>query len=164
VAEEERLAGVVRDKMSELSVTYVSDDEWMGKITVRVQTADFAGEGAAWINPTDIEDFAKSLEAYPLSADKPLQLEAGHGGTADGRLPPQTLVRITVKPRGTRGEILVCAELESEIWVNPDFDLHQSVVARFLTGYNEMERFAKTLQRVASPEFKGATLMGNETN
>lgn len=150
--------------MSELRVMYVADDEWMGKLTVLVQTDDFAGEGAAWINASDIEDFAKSLTAYPLPADETVRLQAGHGGTADARLPPQTLVRISVKPHGARGDILVCAELQSEVWENADFDLHQSVVARFLTGYNAMERFAKSLQRVASTDFKGAVLRSNEAD
>jgi hypothetical protein len=149
--------------MNHLLVTYEADDKWMGKVTVRVQTADFSGVGAAWIKASDLEDFAQSLLAYPLPSDKAPQLEVGHQGSLDGHLPPQTFVRVTVMPRGYRGNILVRAELETE-FEHPDFDLHQSVVARFLTGYNELERFAKSLQCVASPDFKEAMLKGNEAN
>jgi hypothetical protein len=146
--------------MGELRISYEPDDEWMGKITVRIVAGAFAGEGSAWINASNIDEFAKSLDRYPLPTDPPSIIEGGHGGTLDGRRPPQTLVRVTIKPQGPRGDLLVCAELQTDVWRDDDSDLHQSVVARFKTEYALLERFARSLVGVAAKRVKEAVLEG----
>jgi hypothetical protein len=146
--------------MAELRISYAPDDEWMGETTVRVVSEGFAGTTAAWIGVRDIRDFAKSLDRYPMPPEQPSVFEAGLGGTLDGRKPPQTLVRVTVKPQGVRGDLLVRAELATEVWENEDADCRQMVVARFMTEYALVERFARSLEGVASGRIEEAVLEG----
>ena len=135
--------------MDELRVSYEPDDEWMGKLNVRIASGAYAGEGSAWINPDEIRAFARALDRFPIPSDQPASLEAGHGGSVDGRRPARTLVRVTVRPHGARGHLVVRAELETETWTEEDSDLQQSVVACFMTEYGLVERFARSLEKLA---------------
>ena len=146
--------------MSQLRIAYEPDDEWTGKIIVRVVSDHFSGWGSAWISPDDIKAFAKSLGRYPIPPDRPSIFNAGHGGSLDGSRPPATLVGITIKPQGPRGDLLVCIELQTEFWGNEDADLHQSMVARFETDYAPLERFARGLERVVCNLAEEAVLEG----
>jgi hypothetical protein len=109
---------------------------------------------------TAIHDFIKSLDRYPIPSEQPSVIEAGLGGTLDGCKPPQTLVRIIVKPHGVRGDLLVRAELATEAWDNEDADCRQSVVARFITEYALVEQFARRLEGVVSGRVEEAVLEG----
>ncbi len=146
--------------MDELRVSYEPDDQWTGKITIRVVAGQYSGEGSAWINPSQITDFASTLERFPMPNDSPAKIEGGLGGSVDGRLLPQTLIRVTVKPQGVRGHLVVCAELQTEVWKDDDNDLHQSVVARFRTEYGLVERFAQSLKYLAAGRALEAILGG----
>lgn len=161
--------------MSELRVSYEPDEYRFGKVTVRVATKQFAGETAAWTDTDGIADFARSLRAYPLSAEAPptLVIEYGEGGAYSrsspfwrvrnrwfGRreLPPRRpLVRITLTPYGPLGKVLVSADLQTD----DPLDFRQVVAARFLTGYPAIVRFAAALERIAeNPGFE-AVLVDN---
>ena len=144
--------------MDELRVTYQPDDQWTGKVTVRMVAGQFSGEGSAWINASDIGDFAKAIDGFPMP--KPAVFSAGHGGTLDGRRPPETLVRVTIKPLGLRGHLVVSAELQTEVWNDEDAELRQSVVARFTTEYGLLAKFAQSLQNVAAGRVNEAILAG----
>jgi hypothetical protein len=146
--------------VDELRVSYVPDDKWTGKVTVRVVAGQYSGEGSAWINPSQIANFARALGQFPMPNDHPAVFEGGHGGSLDGSRPPQTLVRVTVKPQGIRGHLVVCADLQTEIWKDEDNDLHQSILARFRTEYGLVERFSQSLDGLASGRVQEAILGG----
>jgi hypothetical protein len=146
--------------MGELRIAYDPDDEWIGEITVSVASGPFSGAASAWIGVSDIRDFAKSLDQYPIPAEQPALIEAGSGGTLDGRLPPQMLIRVSVRPHGTRGDLLVRVELNTKVWTDQSSDLHQAVSAQFLTEYALLERFARGLEGLASNRTREAVLKG----
>jgi|SRR5215217_1123525 len=134
--------------MNELRISYVPDDEWMGKILVTVRSGDFAGFGEAWVAIEQVDEFASALDRYPLPPTEPCVLEGGHGGNLDGSIKPQMLVSLAIKPQGQRGAILVMAKLEDEIDSDRSRDtaLFQTVEARFLTDYNSVNAFIPALK------------------
>ncbi|OJU09051.1 MAG: hypothetical protein BGN86_07065 [Caulobacterales bacterium 68-7] len=134
--------------MNELRISYVPDDEWMGKILVTVRSGDFAGYGEAWVGNEQVDEFAAALDRYPLPPTEPCILEGGHWGNLDGSIKPQMLVSLTIKPQGLRGAVLVVAKLEDEIENDRSRDaaLFQAVEARFLTGYNAISVFVPALR------------------
>jgi hypothetical protein len=148
------------ENCNELRVSYFPDDEALGQITVRVVAGQFTGAASAWIAPGDIVAFAKSLDRYPLPVEPASIIEAGTAGTLDGRLPPRTHVRVSVTPEGSRGVLVVRADLQTEVWRDEDSDLHQSVVARFRTEYALLERFARGLEGLVSNRIREAVLEG----
>ena len=148
--------------MSELSVEYQADDEWMGKVAVRVRTDDFAGFASAWISLEHLRDFAAALDCYPLPTEEPPRFEVEYGASLDGRTPPQTLIRVTLRPYGPLGKVLVRAELwaERDFAISADHDLHQTVDARFLTDYAAIDRFAGRLKAMVAERSAQAVLEG----
>jgi len=148
--------------MNELRVDYQADDEWMGKVAVRVTTDDFAGLGSAWIGLQHLQDFAEALGPYPLPTEGTSQFEVGYGGSMDGHTPPQTLIRVMLRPYGHLGKVLVRAELwaERDFAISADHDLHQAVDARFLADYAAIDRFTSQLKAIVAGRSTQATLEG----
>jgi len=148
--------------MNELRVDYQADDEWMGKVFVHVATDDFAGLGSAWISLQHLQDFAEALKHHPLMEEEAPQFEVGYGGSLDGLTPPQTLIRVTFRPYGPLGKVLVRAELwvERDFSISADHDLHQAVDARFLTDYATIDRFTSQLEAIVAGRLTQARLEG----
>ncbi|GLK79090.1 hypothetical protein [Methylopila turkensis] len=133
---------------SQLRLTIEQDDTLTVVIHAKVTTSTFSGYSAAHFEPMSVrQTFVPALMAFPLSSDNPATLEGGFWKQGvQGQL-DQIHLRVVVRPHGTRGAILVHTDVATEVWNGADVDLQQTCTARFLTSYEELNRFASALDQ-----------------
>lgn len=145
-----------------LTVQYTPDDDYVGELTVKVDSRDFAGQSKAWFDRTWLkENFIAALRAFPILIEDPPLIEGGFGSkTVPGTL-EQCHVRIAVRPYNSQGLLIVQTDLTTESWKSPDQDYQQCITARFLTEYALLDIFAQELEEVLSGRRESATLSGS---
>jgi hypothetical protein len=142
--------------MSEMiRMTFSSDDDGTGELTVTAGAQGFAGVGSAWFNADDLEAFASRLAEYPLS--HPMPAIAGGWGNEPGVL-SQEHVGISTYPVGSKGQIgvqvrLATPELETDSALS-----RRAVQLEVLTTYERLGRFARQLGAMIRGEVPEAVL------
>ena len=84
------------------------DGDGIGRLTVAVSANDFAGRSSAWFNRETVEEFARSLAAYPLGAHGSTTHSGGFGGGD-----PQTHIELHAYPVGAHGQVVIGASLST---------------------------------------------------
>jgi len=136
--------------MARLLITFEDDPhDDCGRLSVRVETAAFSGEGGVWTRPDDLSGFADTLSRYPIPADEPARLELGYGAP-DSR----TIARVVVGPKNARGALAVQVE------INDEGDTGRGVRAGFETSYTGVESFVSQLRALLRGGPTEAQLIG----
>lgn len=143
----------------ELKVNYWADDDATGELMATAAVGAFSARGAACVGRAHVKQaFLTALRAFPLTSANPPLVEGGVW--KDNGLLDQCSLRITIKPYGRRGKLLVHAELASEAWEPADADLQNRASIRFLTEYAVVERFAEEFEQVLDGKLEVAILKG----
>ena len=146
--------------MCHLTLTYLPEDISHGELHASMESAGFSGKGSAWFNVEQLHSFCAALGAYPLPASTPPSLNGGIWND-DGQVLVQTQVGITIAPYGTKGGIIVSAELSAPIWEIDDGRMHSAVRSHFRTDYPSLDRFRNALIGVLANEADTAMLHGD---
>lgn len=147
--------------VSELQVSYRTDEEHTGQIIACVRSGDFSARGAAWFGRVHVKDtFVAGLRTFPLDANSPPVLEGGFWSKGNRDVLEQCHLRITIKPFYSNGTLLVQVDLASEVWASPDADLQNFATVRFRAEYPAIDAFATEFEEVLDGRREVATLKG----
>jgi hypothetical protein len=93
---------------SELRLAVSIDHDGECGVAAFLNTGEFRGRGHAWLNAADLEDFSVAAKQLANSSSGEAVLSGGCL-SADGT--PDYTVRLVFRPYGSRGHILLAAEL-----------------------------------------------------
>lgn len=126
--------------MDSVRLTFQPENEWIGELFVEAQVRGFVARGSAWFNRSSIKEFSDRLARYPLAEDDRIELVGGVGVSPDG-IPEHVRFRLSVRPFGSRGLLLVEVDLSEETILSGPADLIQSASLKFITTYGAVDRF-----------------------
>jgi hypothetical protein len=66
-----------------LRLRFADDGDGTGKLYASAEAGGFAAKGAAWFGLPQIEEFAVAVAAFPLPADKQINLRGGFWKTTN---------------------------------------------------------------------------------
>lgn len=146
--------------MAELTATWSPEDDYLGTLDIRVQSAGFTGHSYAWFDKGQLkETFIAALRAYPIDADSAPFLEGDDSAGAEAT----KSLRIAVTPHDRRGTLLVRVDLVFRGRPhNPMVDKEHTVKVQFLTEYGMLERFAADLDALLEGKMDAATLRSKD--
>ena len=124
-------------RMGQLTITVEPDGDGVWRIGAELRSDHFSGRGWCWGSPEALEDFAKDLTTFPLSAPAQLKLAYGEGCGDDLRLDVQ------VKQVSALGTIEARVEI-----ADPD-DPSCRLKAKLMTSYASLDRFVPQLTALA---------------
>ncbi len=134
-----------------LSADFDPDDGSV-ELRCRVQSAGFAGTGAAWFTTEDLEAFCASLATYPIDANTPVLIEGGYWDSAHQLT--DTHLSIRIAPHNNVGALQVRVQLaEPKEYGHP-----RNVRTWFVVGYNDLDGFRSALAKVLSGNAEEAIL------
>jgi hypothetical protein len=82
------------------------EDDGTVQLCVAFASEKFAGAGSAYFQSTELYNFAKALDVYPLDKQKAPLLSGGYWDALAKRVAEEH-VGVSVVPRGTLGKILL---------------------------------------------------------
>lgn len=126
------------------------DRDDFGRLSLRVETEHFTGEGGFWVQWQDIIEYGESLDAYPIEADKPIVTQWGFGMQKGEDL----IIRISIGAKNPLGDLLVL------VVVADDNEPSQRLSASFRSGYAALDMFKRDIARMMNREIPQAVLHG----
>jgi len=130
--------------MDQLTLNYAQDDapNGTGDLEITVWASEFTGRMRSYVAETQMAEFARQLEAYPLPAPRALlaldlNIEIGSHGNL-GRL------RVSIDLSDTRAR-----------------DVEQRAALQFISDYAALDTFKNELSRMAREGRGTATLKGH---
>lgn len=89
----EQTGSAQRVTMGKISITYNAEDRFHGELTMKISASNFSGNGAAWINLTQLEDFYASLNLV-CAGEAPEAIITGGIWRDDVLVEPRVSLRI----------------------------------------------------------------------
>jgi hypothetical protein len=126
------------------------DRDDFGRLSLRVETEHFTGEGSFWVQWQDVVEYAQSLDVYPIEADKPIVTQWGYGMQEGEDL----IIRISIGAKNIAGDLLVL------VVVADDNQPSQRLSASFRSGYSALDMFMRDIARMMNREIPEAVLHG----
>jgi hypothetical protein len=133
-----------------LRYEFEADDDF-GWLDAEVKTDKISGRGGFWVQWQDVEEFGRSLRAYPISPDAPLR---GAWGFEPWKGDSIT-IRIEVVPANSRGDLKVEVEVADHI------EPTERLRASFLTNYPQLEAFSESIGKMINRQTDEAVLTGS---
>jgi hypothetical protein len=126
------------------------DRDDFGRLSLRVETENFTGEGSFWVQWQDVVEYGKRLEVYPIEVDKPVVTQWGYGMQEDEDL----IIRISIGAKNLAGDLLVI------VVVADDNEPTHRLSASFRSGYSALDMFKRDIARMMNREITEAVLHG----
>lgn len=127
------------------------DRDDFGRLTLRVETEAFAGEGGFWVQWQDVVEFGQSMNAFPIQPDNPIVRQWGY----EMQEGDDVIIRISIGPKNTTGDLLV------SVVVADDHDQSQRLTVSFRSGYPALDTFREDIARMMKREITQAVLKGH---
>lgn len=143
---------------SELRVTVVHDHDGECSVSVMLKSGAFQGRGRAWLNIEDVSGFVASTKILAATSAGEASLR---GGYFDKDGTPNFTVKLSLRPQGARGLILVSAELASDPpSVSTELQDVSRVAAALVVEPAALARFASQLSSIPKGAEVEATVPG----
>lgn len=126
------------------------DSDGTGQLFVEASAAGYSGRASAWFDVAQIADFARSLDAYPITPDDPPVLQGGFWAREDGNVLEQCHVSFRVVAADSRGTLAVQLHLETPFWNGDRAGSQQRVDLEILTEYASMHEFSRAVAALAA--------------
>lgn len=130
------------DGRSELRVTVSVDHDGECGVEAVLASGKFRGCGHAWLHVKDVEEFSAAAKRLAASSSGEAILSGGYI-KSDGA--PDYTVRLALRPLGSRGHIILAAELAEEPGAVPDGPARNRLAASLIVEPAALERFATQL-------------------
>lgn len=137
---------------------YRPEDEWHGEMLASVNSAEYAGRGAAWFSMEQLQSFGAALEVFPISEDAPVSLVGGFW--KDDETIDQVHVGISIAPYDRVGGLVASVRLSTPTWEDARHDLYHSTVAHLRTDYACLATFRMSFLALIEGQSDVATLEG----
>ena len=128
-----------------------ADRDDFGRLSIRVETSQFIGEGGFWVQWQDLVAFGETLATYPIDAAKPLGVRWGYD-KAEG---DDLVVRIAIGPTGETGPLRVQVEIAD------DNEPCHRIKTSFLSDYPSLDQFRRELIQLMDESVTEAVLRGH---
>lgn len=126
-----------------LHLTIHADDDGSADLIATAAANGFAGRGSAWLNITEIREFAVGIAKYPL--DDAVAISGGYySGNRPGEL-AQTHLSIRVYLIDGRGQLGVRVTLNDPQHTDDREEAIHFVALEIRTIYNRLERFSRDI-------------------
>lgn len=146
--------------MGKLSIAYKPEDIWHGELSVVVETREFACQGAAWFNVTQIQHFSDALNRVPIEEGSEPMLE---GGIWRMDVLEQPFVAIKLVQHNLTGAVRVECSLATPIHLHgTQSTFCNSCRVYLFTTYGDLHRFHMSLNALARGEQAYAELRVDE--
>lgn len=126
------------------------DRDDFGRLSLRVETKHFTGEGSFWVQWQDVVEYGQSLDVYPIEANNPVVTQWGYGMQEGEDL----IIRISIGAKDLAGDLLV------SVVVADDNEPSQRLSASFRSGYSALDMFKRDIARMMNREIPEAVLHG----
>ena len=126
------------------------DRDDFGRLSLRVETEHFTGEGSFWVQWQDVVEFGQSLDVYPIEANNPIVTQWGYGMQEGDDL----IIRMSIGAKDLAGDLLV------SVVVADDNEPSQRLSASFRSGYSALDMFKRDIARMMNREIHEAVLHG----
>jgi hypothetical protein len=125
-----------------------------GSLISKVETPDFCGSNAMWVQWQDMDDFADSLCRFPIEANAPLKCEWGFSENDNYKI--VTMVKIA--PAGQTGALV------ADVYLANYHAPENRCQTLFETDYPSLEIFKGEIKRMMREKCGIAILEGMKTN
>jgi hypothetical protein len=147
---------------SYLRVRFQDDGDGTGELRVRAEAEGFSGEGSAYFNTEELEEFANALAAFLLPTEDKRRYIAGGFWSKEqrGKLDQEHL-GISVYPADAlRGYIGFQVRMATQAWPGTRPESKKQAVVEVVTTYEPLSKFAKDLIAVLNGSIEEAFLQG----
>lgn len=143
-----------------LRLSFTPDENGEGELLVEVLASGFSGRSSIWIAAQALSAFALALEqAYPLSADRPIELVGGYQGRdRDPGLRSHIHARLAVYPIGARGDVGIGVHLATPLRDEDRPESQSRVSVELCTHYETLTRFARAILNLSEGRADEAVL------
>ncbi|HSQ65144.1 MAG TPA: hypothetical protein VLM85_18110 [Polyangiaceae bacterium] len=141
-----------------LRLRFYDDGDGTGKLVARAEANGFGGEGGAYFDKREVEDFATKLGAFPLP-----ERTAIAGGFYSKERPGelgQVHLAIDCYPIDAKGHLGLRVRMSTERWAATRPDSQHSVALEILTTYAPLRRFSHALVALLRGDAEEAILEG----
>jgi hypothetical protein len=145
---------------SYLRLRFQNDGDGTGKLVARAQAGTFGGEGAAFFNIEQIEEFAAAIAGYPLPPDARLSISSGFAMDDNVGKVDQEHLGIEVYPIDTRGHVGVQVRMATPLWKGMRPQSQRKVSLEIVTAYQELSDFSHDMIAVVRGATEEALLRG----
>lgn len=137
---------------------FLDDGDGSGKLVARAKANGFAGEGGAYFSTHRLEQFAASLEEFPLNGRRSI---AGGFYDRSGAL-EQELLSLVAYQIDAQGHIGVRVRLSTELWPSTRAESQHSVALEIRTTYERLRQFSHAILQLIHGHAEEAVLEGDE--
>jgi hypothetical protein len=145
-----------------LRLRFQDDGDGTGELRVLAEAEGFSGQGAAYFNIGELEEFAKALAVFPLPLEDKRRSIAGGFWSEErrGELDQEHL-GISVYPADARrGYIGIQVRMATPAWQGTRPQSKEHVVVEIVTTYQPLSQFSRDLLAVLNGSIKEALLEG----
>ena len=136
--------------INNLSLTLQPDSDGTGELFAKVSANGFSGTGSAWFDCLQLAHFAEELAAaYPLPANKKMQLEGGYWSKSEPLI-EQLHLGLSFYPIGSTGKVGCQVSLATPCGPDQARPESQATVrVELITSYEQVRVFANALEMLA---------------
>lgn len=142
-----------------LRLTVKPDTDGTTELLAEVTSSGFCGQGAAWFNLSELEQFSVHLaNTYPLLESEPLAIRGGFWSKTTPAVLEQERLGIEFYPIGLRGELGCRIHLATPLYEHDRSKSQHSVAVELKTSYEEVKVFSHLLIKLVRGENSEAIL------
>jgi hypothetical protein len=145
-----------------LRLRFLNDGDGTGKLTARAEADRFSGEGAAYFNIEQLEEFADSLGVFPFPLeDARRSISGGFSGKEKPHKLEQEHLGISVYSADAhRGYIGIQVRMATEVWPQTRPESKKQAVVEIITTCEPLSKFSRDLRSVLRGALDEALLEG----
>ena len=139
---------------STLRLRFFGDAHGFGELLAEASAKPFAGQGSAYLQIADIQEFADQIAKYPLTSGEPISISGRYFSSGEPNL------SIQVYPISLRGYVGVRVHLASEINQGQHLTAQNKASIEIVTTYEPLKRFSDNLKALVHGQVAEIVLNG----
>jgi hypothetical protein len=145
-----------------LRLRFWNEGDGHGQLTARAEAEGFSGEGKAYFNIEELEEFADSLRVFPFPlVDARRSIAGGFLSKKDSSKLEQEHLGISVYPADAhRGYIGIQVRMATEVWPQTRLESRKQAVVEMITTYEPLSKFSRDLRSVLRGSLNEAFVEG----
>jgi len=144
-----------------LRLRFMDDGDGTGKLMARAEADGFSGEGEAYFNVEELEEFAEALRLFPLPRDHRRSIASGFCSKEDPSKLEQEHLGISVYlANAQRGYVGIQVRMATEVWPDTRPESKKQAVVEILATYEPLSKFSRDFLSVLRGSLKEAVIEG----
>jgi len=145
-----------------LRLRFRDDGDGTGKLMARAEADGFSGEGGAYFNVEELEEFAGALRVFPFpQEDHRRSIASGFSSKEDpGKLGQEHLGISVYLANAQRGYVGIQVRMATEVWPDTRPESKKQAVVEILATYEPLSKFSRDFLLVLRGSLKEAVIEG----